>query len=286
MLREHDNHVPSVDGSDEPSHSLISFLDRVDAHDRSLFTEGLDITLANHPIEKPDGIAGQLYDAREDAAVSPVIDALWTLQGAAPLFYDLTVAKLGVDMMTLGATKLYCQKGVGMLYKKRGIIVSSLTHGGGQEFGLRPGTEPVALIHEFAHALAYAQSHREEATEKITALQTYFENQIPKVLPSVQITARTTEDNPMGLRSPHITHIVVPNIESELLVIELDARGIAVSSKSACKNEQDQDSGILTLLYPNENLGAIRVSYGRTTTKRELDKTIRAIQSVLKKYQK
>jgi cysteine desulfurase len=204
----------------------------------------------------------------------------------APLFYDLTVAKLGVDMMTLGATKLYCQKGVGMLYKKRGIIVSSLTHGGGQEFGLRPGTEPVALIHEFAHALAYAQSHREEATEKITALQTYFENQIPKVLPSVQITARTTEDNPMGLRSPHITHIVVPNIESELLVIELDARGIAVSSKSACKNEQDQDSGILTLLYPNENLGAIRVSYGRTTTKRELDKTIRAIQSVLKKYQK
>lgn len=202
----------------------------------------------------------------------------------APLFYDLTVAKLGIDMMTLGATKLYCQKGVGMLYKKRGIILSSLTHGGGQEFGLRSGTEPVALIHEFAHALAYAQSHREEATEKIIALQTYFENQIPKVLPSVQITARTTEDNPMGLRSPHVTHLVVPNIDSELLVIELDARGIAVSSKSACKNEQDQDSGILTLLYPNENLGAIRVSYGRTTTKNELDKSIKALKEILTKY--
>ncbi len=85
MLREHDNHVPSVDGYDKTSHSLISFLDRVDAHDRSLFTEGLDITLAKHPIEKPPGIVGQLYDAREDTAASPIIDALWTLQGAAPL---------------------------------------------------------------------------------------------------------------------------------------------------------------------------------------------------------
>jgi cysteine desulfurase len=204
----------------------------------------------------------------------------------APLFYDLNVARLGVDMMTLGATKLYCQKGLGMLYKKRGMGLAPIMHGGGQEFGLRPGTEPVALIHQFAHALSYTQSHREEAAEKIQALQNYFESTLRKALPSVWITARTTEDNPMGLRSPHITHIVVLNMDSELLVIELDARGIAVSSKSACKNEDGSESELLSLLYPGETVGAIRVSYGRKTTKRELNKTIRAIQSVLKKYQK
>jgi cysteine desulfurase len=200
----------------------------------------------------------------------------------APLFYDLNVAKLGVDMMTLGATKLYCQKGVGMLYKKRGIQIVPLMHGGGQEVGVRPGTEPVALIHEFAHALAYAQKNKEKESERIKTLQEYFENKIPKALPSVKITKSETQF--LGERSPHITHLVVPNIDSELLVIELDARGIAVSSKSACKNEDGSASELLSLLYPGENLGAIRISYGRATTKRELDKTIEAIQSVLEKY--
>ena len=195
----------------------------------------------------------------------------------APLFYDLTVAKLGVDMMTLGATKLYCQKGVGVLYKKRGIRMSPLLHGGGQEFGLRPGTEPVALIHEFAHALKYAQSHREEFTKKITALQHYFEKKVKEVLPEIRITGT-------GERTPHITHLVIPGIDSELLVIELDARGVAVSSKSACKNEEDGDSELLSLLYPGEQIGAIRLSYGRSTTKKDLDKAIGALQSVVQKY--
>ena len=89
----------------------------------------------------------------------------------APLFYDLNVARLGVDMMTLGATKLYCQKGVGMLYKKRGVVIAPLIYGGGQEMGLRPGTEPVEIIHQFAHALAYAQNNREKEYGRIKVLQ-------------------------------------------------------------------------------------------------------------------
>mgnify|MGYP001564266204 FL=1 len=197
----------------------------------------------------------------------------------APLFYDLNVARLGVDMMTLGATKLYCQKGVGMLYKKRAVSVAPLLHGGGQESGLRPGTEPVSLIYQFAHALSYAQSHREEAVQKITSLQRCFERQVKEALPQIRITGEE------GVRSPHISHLVVPKMDSELLVIELDARGVAVSSKSACRNEDSNESELLTLLYPSETVGAIRVSYGRKTTKRQLDKTIKAIQSVLKKYQ-
>lgn len=197
----------------------------------------------------------------------------------APLFYDLNVARLGIDMMTLGATKLYCQKGAGMLYKKRAVSVAPLLHGGGQESGLRPGTEPVSLIHQFAHALSCAQSHREETVQKITSLQRCFERKVKEVLPQIRITGEE------GLRSPHISHLVVPKMDSELLVIELDARGVAVSSKSACRNEDSNESELLTLLYPSETVGAIRVSYGRKTTKRQLDKTIKAIQLVLKKYQ-
>ena len=195
----------------------------------------------------------------------------------APLYYDLNVLRLGVDMMTLGATKLYCPKGVGMLFKKRTIKLSPIIYGGGQELGLRPGTEPVELIHKFAHALSYAQAQYERAHNETLELQNYFENKVKKEFPQIVVTGE-------GERSPHVTHLVVPNIDSELLVLELDARGIAVSSKSACKNDQDQDSGIMNLLYPNQNLGAVRISYGRKTTKRELNKTIKALGEVFKKY--
>lgn len=195
----------------------------------------------------------------------------------APLFYDLNVARLGVDMMTLGATKLYCHKGVGILYKKRAIKISPIMYGGGQEMGLRPGTETVGLIHEFSYSLKYAQENRETEFARMKILQEYFEKKLKENFPQVRITG--SED-----RAPHITHVVIPNIDSELLVIELDARGIAVSSKSACKNDNDDKSELLSLLYPHEKVGAIRISFGRKTTKRDLDKAIKAIKSVLKKY--
>lgn len=223
-------------------------------------------------------IAKQIRKLRKEYPDSTVI--FHTDATQAPLFYDLNVARLGVDMMTLGATKLYCPKGMGMLYKRRTVNLVPIIYGGGQELGMRPGTEPVELIHNFAHALSFAQNNKELASEKTKELQNYFESKILQVLPVSRVTANNSP------RSPHIIHLVIPEMDSELLVIELDARGIAVSSKSACRNEEDQESELLTMLYPNEKVGAVRISYGRKTTKMELDKTIKAIKSVLEKYKK
>ncbi|HEY0979928.1 MAG TPA: cysteine desulfurase family protein [Candidatus Paceibacterota bacterium] len=195
----------------------------------------------------------------------------------APLHYSLTVPQLGIDMMTLGATKLYCPKGVGMLYVRRGVTLSPIMHGGGQERGLRPGTQPLALIHDFAHALSFAQKNREEYTDKVTLLQVYFENTLAEEIPEVVITLKDAE------RTPHITHVAIKNFDSELMVLELDARGIAVSAKSACKNEEDAESEIVTTLY-GTNVGAIRFSFGRTTTQAHLDRAIAALKQVLEKY--
>lgn len=233
-------------------------------------------------------IAKQIRKLRKEYPESNIL--FHTDATQAPLFYDLDVARLGVDMMTLGATKLYTPKGVGMLYKKRSIRLLPIIYGGGQEMGLRPGTEPVDLIHNFANALSYAQASREKEFTRTKILQEYFENKVAKVGPlqNLKITGKDLATRSPSERTPHITHLVVPNIDSELLVLELDARGIAVSSKSACKNDfsasSGQDSDLLPLLYPNEKVGAIRVSYGRKTTKRELDRTIKAIKSVLNKY--
>ncbi len=195
----------------------------------------------------------------------------------APLHFSLNVQKLGIDMMTLGATKLYCPKGVGLLYIKRDTMVAPILHGGGQEYGLRPGTQAVRLIHDFAHALAHAQEKMISYSETVSVLQTYFETLIKQTLPEAVITAQYQE------RTPHISHIALRNFDSELLVLELDARGIAVSAKSACKNEDTNESGIVERIY-GKGWGAIRVSFGRTTTKKDLKKTAHALQSVLEKY--
>jgi cysteine desulfurase len=195
----------------------------------------------------------------------------------APAHLPLRIPTLGVDLMTLGATKLYCTKGVGVLYKKKAIKLMPIMYGGGQERGLRPGTQPVELIHEFSYALEHAVSIQEKETERIKELRDYFEEKVTSTFPQVTITAKKLP------RSPHITHIGVPKFDSELLVLELDVRGVAVSAKSACKNEEGNESPVVEKLY-GPGWGAIRFSFGRMTTKRELDKATKALRSVFKKY--
>jgi cysteine desulfurase len=195
----------------------------------------------------------------------------------APLHHNLRVDQLGVDLMTLGATKLYTHKGVGVLYKKRSINLVPIVRGGGQERGLRPGTEPTELIHTFAHALAYAQNISEKETARIKELQTYFETQLKEHIPEAYITAESE------VRTPHITHVAIKGMDSELMVIELDARGIAVSAKSACKNEEDQESPIVEQIY-GTGYGAVRFSFGRMTTKKDIDSAVRSLHAVIQKY--
>ncbi len=197
----------------------------------------------------------------------------------APLHYALNTQKLGIDMMTLGATKLYCPKGVGMLYVRRGIILSPIMYGGGQERGLRPGTEPIQLIHDFAHALAYAQKQTERYSETTSAFQKYFETLIQKDIPQAVITAAHLE------RTPHISHIALKDFDSELLVLEMDARGFAVSAKSACKNEEVNESDIVERIY-GKGWGAVRISFGRFTEKSDVQKAVTALANILEKYDK
>ncbi|MBP6904866.1 MAG: cysteine desulfurase [Candidatus Pacebacteria bacterium] len=206
----------------------------------------------------------------------------------APLYYNLRVDQLGVDLMTLGATKLYTHKGVGMLYKKRNVKLMPIMRGGGQEFGLRPGTESLELIHAFAHALEYANTRYEEEAERVRELQMYFEELIHEHIPEALVTAETLD------RSPHISHVVVRGIESELLVIELDARDIAVSAKSACKNEDSGESAIVETLYGPASApgfgevkyGAVRFSFGRKTTRNQVEKAVKALKKIVEKYTK
>jgi cysteine desulfurase len=194
----------------------------------------------------------------------------------APNTLSIDIPTLGVDLLTIGATKLYTHKGIGMLYKKRAITLSSFLYGGGQEFGLVPGTEPVYLVDLFSNAFVYAQEHAECMHEKLAQLQYYFENLLKNEIHNASI------DDAHVHRSPHITHISIPNFDSELLVLELDARGIAISSQSACTDVAPPDSYMKKRF--GDTTGLLRFSFGRSTTKKDLDHAIEALKSVLKKY--
>jgi cysteine desulfurase len=196
----------------------------------------------------------------------------------APLYFELDVRSLGIDMMSLGATKLYCNKGVGMLYIARAVMCEPLLVGGSQEKGMRAGTEPVEQIYEFAQSLSYAQKEREQAYTDIKILQDYCEKKITQQFPQFSITGSSSE------RSPHITHLTYEGIESELMVLELDARGFALSSKSACINDEEDLGGTVAILFPKENRHALRISYGRSTTKQSIDALLVACADIFKKY--
>ncbi len=191
--------------------------------------------------------------------------------------FSLRIPSLGVDMMTLGSTKLYCQRGIGFLYKKRNLLIDPIFYGGGQENNLRPSTESTSLIYDFSYALKYSQDIKEKETKRIAEIKEYFESEIKNNFPKLSIVAEKSN------RSPHISFIAIPNFDSELMVLELDARGVAVSSKSACKNEEDKELDIIKNIY-GKDWGGIRFSFGRLTNKKDIKKTIKELNSVLKKY--
>ena len=204
----------------------------------------------------------------------------------APNYLDISFQKYGVDLMTLDAAKIYGPKGIGLLAVKRQVSLAPLIVGGGQEHGLRSGTEPVAAIVGFASALSIATKLREKENRRLRALQQYFVQRLKETLPrSVIIVSGDCQKS-----LPNNVTICVRNgEEAELLVVRLDAMGIACSAGSACTNLSTATySYVIEALDQADQTesrdcksSSIRFSFGRATTKRDLDLTLRAIRSII-----
>ncbi len=214
--------------------------------------------------------------SREESGTYPLLhtDAVQALN-----YCDLNVQKLGVDMMSIAGGKIYGPYGIGALYVKSGIPLKNIFEGGSQEFGLRPGTENTPSIVAFASAVEKVCSLRDAETQRLSLLQRFLFNSLKSVWPGLVINGSLEN------RLPNNIHFSIPDFSSELLVIELDNQGIAVSSKSACKSDSDQVSHVMKALGDRNNkIGDIRISLGRYTTKRDLEKLIEALKKIRKKY--
>lgn len=191
----------------------------------------------------------------------------------SPLFLDLNVKKLGVDMLTIDGQKIYGPKGVGALYIKNEIKIQPLFFGGSQEFGLRPGTENISLIVGLSKALEIASNKREEVSNKILKLREYFINKIKKEIPDSKLNGS------MEHRAPNNVNVSFKNVDHEYLVVQLDESGIFCSTKSSCLNKKDSDSYVLNAINRGKiKTGGVRFSLGKETTKDDLDYVIEKLK--------
>ena len=197
-------------------------------------------------------------------------------------YLDLNVVKLGVDMLTLSGSKIERAGKVGVLYKKSSVQIANLFGGGDQESGLRPGTENVEAVVKFSQALEFVQKIKDSENKRLTKLRNYFIDQL------IRTNRRIVLNGDLEKRLPNNVNITVPKIPSDLLVIELSARGIMTAAKSACKSGDGKASHVLEAISKNlrEEDGSLRFSLGREITKKDIDYTVESLDKILTKLKK
>jgi len=192
-------------------------------------------------------------------------------------YLDLHVARLGVDMMSINGSKLYGPKQSGALYIRAGIDVTPLIVGGGQEFGLRSGTENVAFAAGLAKALEIAQSDRQQQSESITEFRQKLESELTGRFSLIAI-------NGSKHRAPHICSMTFAGYDNERVMMQLDELGIICAVGSACSASSDTPSHVLSAigLSDQQARSTLRFSLGRQTTEAEIDALIGALAEILK----
>jgi cysteine desulfurase len=195
----------------------------------------------------------------------------------APAYLDIHVSRLGVDLMTVNGSKLYGPKQIGCLFIKSGVVLAPLLQGGGQERGLRSGTENVPAIIGFAAALKLAQDGRHDETQRLTDLREYFIDAL-LLLPGVTINGSRKH------RLANNVHITVTGKDNETLMMQLDDRGVQCAVGSACSASNDEPSHVLMAigLTDAEAQSSLRFTMGRATSRADIDYVVDCLKQLIK----
>jgi cysteine desulfurase len=196
-------------------------------------------------------------------------------------YLPIHIGHLAADLVTLDSLKVYGPRGVGLLCVRRSVEISPIIFGGGQERGLRAGTENTAAIVGFARALKISEDMREREGERLFEFQEYLQSEIKKKFPQAIIHG---EDAP---RLPNIINICIPGLDSEFAVIKLDKEGIMVSSASACQSNADenfsQTVGALPEIGEDCKRSSLRFSMGRGTERHDIERLIVVLDKIIEK---
>ena len=177
----------------------------------------------------------------------------------------IRVDRVPIDTLALSAHKIGGPKGIGCIYTRTGTSLEPLTRGGGQEQGLRPGTQNVAAAVGFARAAELAAAELETENARLAKLRDVLEAELRRNCEDVILNGAG------AARAPHVVNISVPGIDPEALVIGLDLEGVAASAGSACHSGSVEHSHVLTAMGRASDFeAAARLSLGHDTTEAEV----------------
>ncbi|WP_297887275.1 cysteine desulfurase family protein [Sulfurihydrogenibium sp.] len=183
-----------------------------------------------------------------------------------------------VDMFSVSGHKINAPKSIGILYKKENIKLQPIIFGGGQEKGLRSGTQSPPLVHSLYMAIDYWQKNKEDLVNHLNSLRYTFEKKIKENIPNLHIVGENVS------RLPNITNVIFPKVDAQSLIIALDTQGIEVSSGSACSSGTPTPSHVLTAYGYSEKeaLSSVRFSFGIFNTLEDIDIAVEKITDIYK----
>ena len=249
--------------------------------------DALDAALADRP-----AIVSVMWVNNETGVIQSVRDIAARCHDAGTFFHTDAVQALGkvpvsaselrCTLLTISGHKIGAPKGIGALIVRDRKAVEAIIHGGGQQFGLRPGTENVAGAVALGRAAQLAVGEQPSLTQRLCQLRNELATRLKASVPGLMINA---EESP---RAPHLLSVAVPGADSEALLMHLDLAGIAVSSGSACSTGAVEPSHVLVAMgVPRElALGTIRFSLGRESTLEDISRALEVVPGVVDKVRK
>lgn len=237
-------------------------------------------------------VASVIYGNNEVGTVNPIVALTEQARQHGVVFHTdavqaagqlpLDVSQLGVDLLSISAHKFYGPKGVGALYVREGLALVPSHTGGSHEQGRRPGTLNTPGIVGMAAALKLAYEEFDERVQHYRALRDQLINGVTTRIPGASLTGHPTD------RLPNHASFVFDGVDSNMLVIHLDMKGVAASSASACKTGNPTPSGVLLAMgYPAEQaLGSLRLTVGRKTTEDDVEFAIDALVDTVENVRK
>lgn len=256
-------------------------------HHGQLELAAIDAALSRHP-----GVVSVMWVNNETGAIQPVAEIARRCRAAGVTLHvdgvqafgkvPLSFRDLPCDLLTISGHKIGAPKGIGALLVKDRHAIESQIHGGGQQFGLRPGTENVPGIVALGRAAELTAQSWESESRRIAALRDRLWERLHAAVGDLVLHGAG------GPRAHHVLSIGVPGADSETLLMHLDLAGIAVSAGSACSTGSVEPSHVLVAMAVPRDLavGTVRMSLGHETTEAELDRVAEVFPGVVEKARK
>ena len=248
----------------------------------------VDPLILKNNLTENTSLVSIMFGNNEVGTIQPIADLAKICKEKNILFHTdavqavgkipIDVKKLGIDMLSISSHKINGPKGIGALYVRNRISINPLILGGGQEKGLRSGTENVANIVGFGQACELARVNLLDNSAKMKGLRDYLSNKIIQEIPEVTINGHPVN------RLPNNVHLTFLGVNGEDLLIKLDENGIAASTGSACSVQIQKASHVLKSMgFSHEQItGSLRLTIGISNNLEEMDKVVEILKNVIK----